>query len=234
MAALGRVFRARSAGHVVSVSAIATDITARKEAELELERSHDELRGYAAKLEFGTQQLRRLASDLTLAEQRAREQLARPCTTTCSSCCSARLNVERAAESAVDFALLDEARSNLRDAIASARSLSVELFPPVLHQAISPNRWVAGRTRTADVRDQGGHASQSGRQSGCQRRPHAPSFESVRELLFNAAGHANVDRVSLDAYVDASGHLAITWSAITVSGSIRLRWRDRPRPDLAC
>src|SRR5262249_58308349 len=54
-------------GHAI---AFVTDISARKQAEAALRRSH-------AELERRTLQLRRLASDLTLAEQHARAELAK-------------------------------------------------------------------------------------------------------------------------------------------------------------
>lgn len=201
------------AGKLVSVSSIATDITARKEAEIELERSHASLREHAAELERRTQQLRRLASDLTLAEQRAREQLAKTLHDHLQQLLfSARMNMERAAESCPDPTLLEQAQLNLRDAIASARSLSVELFPPVLHQGDFPESlaWLADHEqRTCGITVET-HLCPNANPAGHDVR--LLLFESVRELLFNAAKHAHVDRVRLDAAVDTSGQLAITVS----------------------
>jgi PAS domain-containing protein len=57
--------------------AFVTDITARKQAEEALRQSHAALEERTAELERRTAQLSRLASELTLAEQNTREQLAR-------------------------------------------------------------------------------------------------------------------------------------------------------------
>lgn len=198
------------AGRVVSVSGIATDVTARKHAELELEGSHESLRAHAAELERRMLQLRRLTSDLTLAEQRAREQLARTLHDHLQQLLfSARLNIERAVERPADHTLLERAGSDLKDAIASARSLSVELFPPVLHLRDLPEalKWLAeheersyGITVSASISPDANVEEDDVR---------TLLFESVRELLFNAVKHARVDHVSLSAVVDATGRLEI-------------------------
>lgn len=200
-------------GRLLRVSGISSDITARKTVELELERSHESLRQYAEELERRTRQLRRLASDLTLAEQRARDQLAKTLHDHLQQLLfSARLNVERAAESAANPTLLDEARMNLRDAIASARSLSVELSPPVLHQGDFPEAlaWLAEREERTCGIHVATNLSPDANPAGSDVR--TLLFESVRELLFNAAKHAHVDRVTLDASVDDSGQLVIAVS----------------------
>jgi ABC-type transporter Mla subunit MlaD len=61
-------------GHTI---AFVTDITARRRAEEALRQSHAALEDRTAELEMRTAQLSRLASELTLAEQNAREQLAK-------------------------------------------------------------------------------------------------------------------------------------------------------------
>ncbi len=71
------------------VAGISLDVTRRKEVEAEVARSHDALRAHAGELEAKTAQLRRLAR-LILAEQRRGSASPGRCTTTCSSCCSAR------------------------------------------------------------------------------------------------------------------------------------------------
>jgi hypothetical protein len=95
-------------------------------------------------------------------------------------------------------ALLHRARTTVTEAMEAARTLSVNLFPPVLHLGGLPAAlsWLAKRTQeqynvvvnvTADP----------------QANPTASDvrillFEAVRELLFNAVKHAGIDRVDLN------------------------------------
>ena len=107
-------------GHAI---AFVTDITARKRAELTLQER-------TAELERRTAQLSRLASDLTLAEQHAREQLAKTLHDGLQQLLvSAVLNLERcvaATRAAGPDELLVRAQDELDEAIAAARSLSLE------------------------------------------------------------------------------------------------------------
>ena len=115
-------------GHAI---AFVTDITARKRADLTLQER-------TAELERRTAQLRQMASDLTLTEQHAREQLAKTLHDGLQQLLvSAALNVDRLSQRGVPQGadsgdLLKEVRNHLEEAIDAARSLSFELFPPVL------------------------------------------------------------------------------------------------------
>jgi PAS domain S-box-containing protein len=175
--------------------AFVTDISARKQAEDALRRSY-------AELERRTLQLRRLASQLTLAEQHAREQLARTLHNGLQQLLfSAKVKLDRAVKSdfqADQAGLLHKTRADIDEAIEAARTLSVNLFPPVLHVGGLPAAlaWLAKRTQeqlrvvvnvTADPR----------------ANPEPSDvrillFEAVRELLFNAVKHAHVDSVDIN------------------------------------
>ena len=128
------------------VLAFVTDITARKRAAAAL---RERTRG----VEHRTAQLSRLASDLTLAEQHAREALAKTLHDGLQQVLvSAALNVERqvtrdAQQGAAVSEPLQQAKRNLDEAIAAARSLSFELFPPVLHTSGLPDAltWLGER-----------------------------------------------------------------------------------------
>src|SRR5262249_14534851 len=193
-------------GHSI---AFVTDISARKQAEEALRRSY-------AELERRTLQLSRLASQLTLAEQHAREQLARTLHDGLQQLLfSAKVKLDRAVKSdfhADQAGLLHKTRADIDEAIEAARTLSVNLFPPLLHVGGLPAAlaWLAKRTQeqfrvavnlTADPR--------ANPQPSDVR---ILLFEAVRELLFNAVKHAHVDRidVNLELRSDDTIHIEVS------------------------
>ena len=184
-------------GHVI---AFVTDITDRKRAQAALQERKVEL-------EHRTAQLSRLASDLTLAEQHTREQLAKTLHDGLQQLLvSAALTLERHMTREGKSAPgpdepLARAKIHIDQAIAAARSLSVELFPPALHGAGLPAAlaWLAEWTRNqyglvVDV--SADPLANSGRKD-----IRTLLFESVRELLFNAVKHAHVERVTIQLSV---------------------------------
>ena len=108
------------------------------------------------------------------------------------------LNRAAAGNSQTDqVVLLQRARADINEAMEAARTLSVSLFPPMLHIGGLPSAltWLAKRTQeqyrvvvnvTADP--QANPATSDVR---------ILLFEAVRELLFNAVKHAHVDRVDV-------------------------------------
>jgi PAS domain S-box-containing protein len=189
--------------------AFVTDITARKLAEVALQER-------TVELENRTAQLSQMASDLTLAEQHAREQLASTLhdglqQLLVSAAMSLDRQVKRDAQRGFGTdELLVQAKDHIDEAIAAARSLSFELFPPVLHGSGLPAAlaWLANWMRT-----------QHGLLVQVSADPLANSdrkdvrtllFESVRELLFNAVKHARVDRVALNLVLNSDETLCIT------------------------
>jgi PAS domain S-box-containing protein len=168
----------------------------------ELEQSHAELERSHAELEQRTLQLSRLASQLTLAEQSARRQLASTLHDGLQQLLfSAGITLDEAMKTNSQddqVELLQRARADMKEAMEAARTLSVNLFPPVLHLGGLPAAltWLARRTQeqygivvnvTADP----------------QANPTASDvrillFEAVRELLFNAVKHADIDRVDVN------------------------------------
>ena len=192
----------------VRAIAFVTEITARKRAEAALQER-------TVELERRTAQLRKLASDLTLAEQHAREQLARTLHDGLQQLLvSASMNLDRQFTRDVRGPgaddLLLQAKSNLDEAIAAARSLSFELFPPVLHGSGLP----AALTWLADwMRHQHGlvvQVSADPLANSSRKDVRTLLFESVRELLFNTVKHAGVDRATLDLSLDVDNTLRIT------------------------
>src|SRR5262249_57596887 len=89
-------------------------------------------------------QLRRLASDLTLAGEHAREELAKTLHDGLQQLLvTVALHLEQSMQddaregSGADDPLV-QAKAQLDEAITAARSLSFELFPPTLHPSASP------------------------------------------------------------------------------------------------
>ena len=191
------------------------DVTDRKLVELALLQSHTVLQERTAELERRTTQLRRMASDVTLAEQRAREELARTLHDGLQQLLVvAGMHVENhlnlAARSGTPTHELVQAKFHLEEAIATARSLSVELFPPVLHSSGLPAalRWLAEWARNKyglEVR-----LDADPRANSVRRDVRTLLFESVRELLFNVVKHAHVDQVMLDLALGADNMLCIS------------------------
>jgi CheY-like chemotaxis protein/anti-sigma regulatory factor (Ser/Thr protein kinase) len=105
---------------------------------------------------------------------------------------------------------LMQAKSHVEEAIAAARSLSFELFPPVLQSSGLPAAlsWLADWTRNKyGIEVQ---VSASPLANSARKDVRTLLFESVRELLLNAVKHAQAERVSVDLAVDADGMLCIT------------------------
>jgi PAS domain S-box-containing protein len=168
----------------------------------ELEQSHAELEQSHAELERRTLQLSRLASQVTLAEQRVRKQLASTLHDGLQQLLfSAGITLDQAVNPRPQddqAELLRRARALVSEAVESARTLSVNLFPSVLHVGGLPAAlsWLAKRTR-----------EQYGIVVNVSADPKANPetsdvrmllFEGVRELVFNAVKHARADRVDVN------------------------------------
>ena len=207
------LFQSRDSTLVV---AMVEDITEKRIAQEDLRRSEANLQQVADQLRQRADQLGRLASDLTLAEQHAREQLAKTLHDGLQQLLvSAAMNLDRylrraAQREAGPEGTLGRVRGHLDQAIAAARSLSMELSPPALHGSGLPAAltWLAERTR-----------NQYGLVIQVSADPLANSdrkdvrtllFESVRELVFNAVKHAQVDRITIDLSLAQDDALSIT------------------------
>ena len=207
IAGLGRIERDVD-GRVVRFTGIDLDVTARKRGEESLHQTQAALEARVEartrELQQRTDQLRHLASALTMAEQHAREGLAKILHDDVQQfLIAARMHLEplirdgsherrRSAE------ILSMVTTHLDEALAATRALSVELSPPALRTA---GLVAAFERLAAQMRDR------YGLQVGLSLDPAAEPdrydvrvlvFESVRELLFNVVKHASVREATLE------------------------------------
>jgi PAS domain S-box-containing protein len=191
--------------------AFVTDITERQ-------RAAAALRARTIELEHRTTQLSQMASDVTLAEQHAREQIAKTLHDGLQQLLViASTNLDRQARrdaerGAAPSELLSAASGHVSEAIAAARSLSIELYPPVLQRSGLPAalQWLASWVHEKHGLEV--HAAVDPRADSARKDVRTLLFESVRELLFNAVKHAQADRVSVELVLDARDQLCITVS----------------------
>jgi signal transduction histidine kinase/ActR/RegA family two-component response regulator len=189
--------------------AFVTDITERQRAAAAIQER-------TVELEHRTAQLSRLASDLTLAEHHAREQLTKTLHDGLQQLllvASLKLDqqVKRDVQRGVPpIETVVQAKSHLDEAIAAARSLSIELFPPVLQRSGLPAAliWLGDWQRNKyglEVQVSADPSADSDRKD-----VRTLLFESVRELLLNAVKHAQANRVAVDLVLDPDDMLCIT------------------------
>ena len=208
--------------------AFITDITERHRAAAALQQRTDEL-------EDRTKQLSQMAWDLTLAEHHAREQIARTLHDGLQQLLvivSLNLDLQLKRDSETGGAPkpeLQDAKRHLDEAISAARSLSRELFPPVLHRSGLPAAiaWLANWTHEKYKLTVRVHADP--RADSARSDLRTLLYESTRELLFNAVKHAKTDRVSLDLALDADDQLCVTVADDGVGfdpGSFDDRWKS--------
>lgn len=178
-------------------------LRASQEALLVRERA---LEDRSAELAARNTQLRRLASELVLAEQRAREDVAKTLHDDLQQLIfGAMLKLDRLENrltgSSQERDLIARTRADLEESVRAARTLSVDLFSPVLHDGGLPSAvsWLGPR-----IQDKYGvivRVSADPRANPEGRDVRTLLFESVRELLFNAVKHAHVDRVDVELTV---------------------------------
>jgi PAS domain S-box-containing protein len=206
-------------GRATEVQSSGIDITERKKAEEALRDARDELEQRVAKrtmeLRRRAEQLARLTSELTLTEQRERQRLAHVLHDHLQQLlvgAKLRLDLLLRSSERNESTGLYEVSALIDDAIGASRSLTIELAPPILHDAgLAPGlvwlaRWmqekhgliVSGTIDERAVTD--------------REDVQILLFQSVRELLFNVVKHAGVHEASLELALLEEGNLQITVS----------------------
>ncbi len=238
-------------GQVMRLIGIDLDVTQHRRAEEALQARRDEERNLAlqkqseealrqshAELQRRALQLRRLASDLTLAEHHAREELAKTLHDGLQQLLfSAEITLDRAGASisqADRAALLQRARAEINEAMEAARTLSVNLFPPMLNIEGLPVAlvWLAKRTQ-----EQYGvfvNVTADPQANPATRDVRILLFEAVRELLFNAVKHAHVDQVDVKLEVgrDNAIHIQVSDEGIGFDPAVTLHHKHHQQAGL--
>ncbi len=214
-------FARRPDGSVWQIIGSLVDITARKQAEEALREAHATLEQRVQertaalahaleKLSVQAAQLRSLASELTLVEQRERVRLATQIHDGLQQLLvAARLRAENLVGRAEDAAVRrsgQEISGLLGDALADARSLTAELSPPILRTGglRAGLDWLARWSQEK-------HHFAVHVQAPAAPLPPLPEdltvllFQAVRELLFNAVKYAQVLAATVTLAWDARG-----------------------------
>jgi signal transduction histidine kinase/ActR/RegA family two-component response regulator len=190
-----------------SLAPLIGDAVHRFDIEDALRTSGDQLRTLNLTLERRADQLRAMASELTLVEQRERRRLAQILHDHLQQLLvAAKIKIgmlrrrELATESGQSLGQIDEL---LSESIRTSRSLTVDLSPPILFDAgLRPAlEWLARQMREKHglVVDVESEAPQTPLSEDAQ----ILAFQAVRELLFNVVKHAGVAHARLQLAVDA-------------------------------
>jgi signal transduction histidine kinase len=179
-------------GHVVRFWGSGRDVTAMREAETALAQ-HDS-------------QLRALATEITLAEERARRKLAGELhdgpAQNLIGLSMQLAALKRGIEDREQLQRLDECEQVLADTTLQTRTLMLELAPPGLHESglLEALRWLADRVSKQQrlivtVED-------DGVQKPLEDQVTVLLFQTVRELLQNVVKHARSKRATVRCSVN--------------------------------
>ncbi len=186
-------------GRPLFIDGVIFDVTAHARAEEALRLARDELEDRVeertAELSHRAQQLARLTSELTLAEQRERQRLAQLLHDHLQQLlvgAKLGLNVLAGHSDEGSLPVVRQIEELVAQALSASRDLTVELSPPILHEAGlgAGLDWLVRRMRShhglsVDLRVEEG--TEPDREDIA-----IVLFEAVRELLLNVVKHAGV------------------------------------------
>jgi PAS domain S-box-containing protein len=191
-------------GRFVHTRCFTRDVTERKRGEEELDRR---VAARTRELVLSQNKLRALASQLSLAEQRVRKEVATELHDYLAQLLIVlRMKLFKASQQAKDATLaglLHEADRVLDESIMYTRSLMADLTPPILQFGLVMSlRWLSDKFRrhhvTVHVHAEPVHMDLTEDQIGLL-------FQSVRELLMNVVKHAKTDRAQVSVRSDGEG-----------------------------
>ena len=174
-------------GHVLRFWGSGRDVTAMREAEHALSQ-HDS-------------QLRALATEITLAEERARRKLASELhdgpAQNLAGMAMQLAELKRGIDDREQLQLLVEAEQVLADATTQTRTLMLELAPPGLHESglLEALRWLA--ERVAKQQRIAVTVEDDGSLKPLEDQVTVLLFQTVRELLQNVVKHARSKRATV-------------------------------------
>lgn len=179
---------------------VSTDIEEQKRTEEELEAAVSKR---TVELQERAEQLTRLTSELTLTEQRERRHLAQVLHDNLQQLlvgAKFNLNVLCRRLSETQRAIVEEVENLLDESISVSRSLTVELSPPILHDAglAAGMGWLARWLREKRGMMVDLHVDPN--LSVEREDVRVLVFEAVRELLLNVVKHAQVDQVRVEIF----------------------------------
>lgn len=191
----------RPDGQVEDVLCIGIDITDRKRTEEQLQALNQTLEQRVAErtavAERRTAQLRALASELTHVEQRERRRLAEILHDHLQQLLvAAKLNLgllHGQIDEGEPRQVVRQVEELLNESIHAARSLTVELSPPILYDSglVAALRWLARQMQAKHGLRVSVDADESAAPAAEDIR--VLLFQSVREALFNVVKHACTD-----------------------------------------
>lgn len=157
-----------------------------------------------------TWRLKVLATELTLAEHKTREQISKTLHDHLQQILfSTSLTLQRAISKSSGDPILEQAKLGLKEAMEATRSLSLEIFPPALRSEGLPSalQWLATWAQKKYGFSVGVTADPKADPAALDIR--IVLFECVRELLFNAAKHAQARRVTVKITVEPGANVQI-------------------------
>ncbi len=191
-------------GRMQTLTCIARDVTLRRETEEALRQSRHSLIEYQA-------QLRSLAEQLSLAEERERRRMAGTLHDGIGqtlALCKMKFDEIRQAHAPAGASGFDDVQNLLENVIQCTRSLIFDLSPPVLYELGlgAAIEWLAERI----TEQHGLDVSLSGtrRKYDLVDGNRAILFQAVREALMNVVKHAQATRVAITLQ-QPDGHLTI-------------------------